>query len=193
MTSSCPASARATPIGPDTLESAVQHLSKAVERDPDFALAHAWLSYVSMNMHYTFDPRPARLEKAEHHCRRALMLDPALPEAHLARAFILSSPAKNFQHGDALEALEQVLAVRPNLEQAHNRIANICLHVGRLQKRASPTSRRGGRIQRPGAATSSSSFSIAGTSRARKRPARHGFGKDPERNTRSSSTRNLRS
>ena len=87
-----------------------------------------------MNMHYTFDPRPARLEKAEHHCRRALMLDPALPEGHLARAFILSSPAKNFQHADALEALEQVLAVQPNLEQAHNRIASICLHVGRLQE-----------------------------------------------------------
>ena len=30
---------------PETLESAIQHLSKAVERDPEFALAHAWLSY----------------------------------------------------------------------------------------------------------------------------------------------------
>ena len=119
---------------PETLESAIQHLSKAVERDPEFALAHAWLSYVSMNMHFNFDPRPARLEKAEHHCRRALMLDPALPEGHLARALILWSPAKSFQHADALEALEQVLAVQPNFEQAHNRIASICLHIGRLQE-----------------------------------------------------------
>jgi len=119
---------------PDTLESAIQHLSTAIERDPEFALAHAWLSYVSTSMLYTFDPRPARLEKAEHHCRRALMLDPALPEGHLARAFILWSPAKSFQHAEALEALEQVLAVQPNLEQAHNRIASICLHVGRLHE-----------------------------------------------------------
>jgi tetratricopeptide (TPR) repeat protein len=119
---------------PETLESAIQHLSTAIERDPEFALAHAWLSYVSTSMLYTFDPRPTRLEKAEHHCRRALMLDPALPEGHLARAFLLSSPAKNFQHADALEALEQVLAVQPNLEQAHNRIANICVHIGRLQE-----------------------------------------------------------
>jgi non-specific serine/threonine protein kinase len=119
---------------PETLESATQHLSTAVERDPEFALAHAWLSYVSTSMLYTFDPRPIRLEKAEHHCRRALMLDAALPEGHLARAFILSSQAKNFQHADALEALEQVLAVQPNLEQAHNRIANICMHIGRLQE-----------------------------------------------------------
>ena len=119
---------------PDTLESAIQHLSTAVERDPEFALAHAWLSYVLTNVHFSFDPRPARLEKAEHHCRRALMFDPALPEGHLARAFILWSPAKSFQHAEALEALEQVLAVQPNLEQAHNRIASICLHVGRLHE-----------------------------------------------------------
>jgi tetratricopeptide (TPR) repeat protein len=87
-----------------------------------------------MNMHFTFDPRPARLEKAEHHCRQALMLDPALPEGHLARAFILWSPAKNFQHADALAALAQVLTARPHFEQAHNRIASICLHIGRLQE-----------------------------------------------------------
>jgi tetratricopeptide (TPR) repeat protein len=119
---------------PDTLESAIQHLSTAIERDPEFALAHAWLSYVLTNLHFSFDPRPARLERAEHHCRRALMLDPALPEGHLARAFILWSPAKSFQHAEALEALEQVLAVQPNLEQAHNRIASICLHIGRLRE-----------------------------------------------------------
>ena len=118
----------------ETIESAAQHLSRAVECDPKFALAHAWLSYVSMNMHFSFDPRPARLEQAEHHCRRALMLDPELPEGHLARAFILWSPAKSFQHTDALAALEQVLVTRPNFEQAHNRIASICLHIGRLRE-----------------------------------------------------------
>ena len=119
---------------PETLESAIRHLSTAIEHDPEFALAHAWLSYVSMNMYYSFDPRSARLEKAEHHCRQALMLDPALPEGHLARAFILWSPAKGFQHADALAALQQVLAARPNFEQAHNRIAGICLHIGRLRE-----------------------------------------------------------
>ena len=132
-------------------------------------------------MHFEFDPRPARLEKAEHHCRRALMLDPALPEAHLARAWILWSPAKGFQHAEAIEALEQVLAVQPNLEQAHNRIAgDLCCTSDGFKNRASPTSRRGGRIQRLGAATSSSTISIAATSRARKRQARHGFEKDLE-------------
>ncbi len=118
----------------DMLESAIRRLTTAVERDPDFALAHAWLSFVSMNMHFEFDPRPTLLEKAEHHCRRALMLAPALPEAHLAQAWILWSPAKGFQHAEAIAALEQVLAVQPNLERAHNRMSGICAHIGRLRE-----------------------------------------------------------
>jgi serine/threonine protein kinase len=109
---------------PETIGSAIQRLSKAVARDPEWAPAHAWLSVVAMNMHFEFDPRRTLLEKAEHHCCRALMLDPALPEAHLAQAWILWSPAKGFQHLEAIAAREQVLAVQPNLERAHNRMWN---------------------------------------------------------------------
>ncbi|MDQ6769182.1 MAG: protein kinase [Gemmatimonadota bacterium] len=136
----------------DTLRSAAEHLSRAVERDPDFALAHATLSFVSMNMHFQFDPQHTWLQRAEEHCRRALALDSALPEAHLARAWILWSPAKNFQHAEAIAALEQVLVARPNFERAHNRMATICQHIGRLQEarsaheqaqRANPKTRTG--------------------------------------------------
>ena len=136
----------------DMLRSAAEHLSRAVERDPEFALAHATLSFVSMNIHFGFDPQRIWLQQAEDHCRRALALDPALPEGHLARAWILWSPAKNFQHADAIAALEQVLNARPNLERAHNRMATICMHIGRLQdgyiahqqaQRANPKTRTG--------------------------------------------------
>jgi tetratricopeptide (TPR) repeat protein len=109
-------------------------LSAAVERDPEFALAHATLSYVCLNLYYEFDPQRAWLERAEHHCRVAMTLDPALPEGHFARAFILWSPARNFQHAEAMAALEQVLAAQPNNERAHNRMAAICLHIGWLQE-----------------------------------------------------------
>jgi serine/threonine protein kinase len=118
----------------ETLRSAAEHLSRAVELDPDLALAHATLSYVSMHMHFEFDPTLAWLDKAEYHCGRALALDPAQPEGHLARSFILWSPAKNFQHVEALAALEKVLAAQPNNERAHNRIANICVHIGRFEE-----------------------------------------------------------
>src|SRR6202035_3757195 len=111
-----------------------EHLARAVERDPEFALAHATLSYVSMHIDWEFDSEHAWLDKAEYHCGRALALDPALPEGHSARAFILWSPAKNFQHAEAIAALEQVLEAQPNNERAHNRMANICSHIGRFQE-----------------------------------------------------------
>ena len=128
----------------ETLESAVQHLSAALESDPEFTLAHAWLSIISMSLYFSFDPRPIRLEQAEHHASRALALDPALPEGHLARASILWSPAKGFQHAEALEALGRVVAVQPNFERAYNRIATICFHIGRLEeaRRAHANARR---------------------------------------------------
>ena len=118
----------------ETLRSAERHLSKAVERDPEFALAHAWLSHVSMQIHFEIDAQRTWLEKAEHHCQRALALDPGLPEGHWARSAILWSPAKNFQHAEAIAALEQVLAARPNFDRAHNRMAAICGHIGRFRE-----------------------------------------------------------
>jgi tetratricopeptide (TPR) repeat protein len=105
-----------------------------------------------MNMHFQFDPQRTWLQQAEDHCRRALALDPALPEGHLARAWILWSPAKNFQHAEAIGELEQVLAARPNFERAHNRMSSICGHIGRLPEarialeqalRANPKTRTG--------------------------------------------------
>jgi TolB-like protein/Tfp pilus assembly protein PilF len=118
----------------EAIRIAAKHLSRAVERDPDFALAHATLSFVLMNIHFKFDPQWMWLQQAEDHCRRALALDPALPEGHLARAWILWSPTKNFQHAEAIAALEQVLAVQPNFERAHNRMSTICWHIGRMEE-----------------------------------------------------------
>jgi serine/threonine protein kinase/Tfp pilus assembly protein PilF len=119
---------------PERLRLAAEYLSRAVQRDPGFALAHATLSLVSMNMHLQFDAQRVWLRQAEDHCRQALSLDAALPEGHLARAWILWSPSKGFQHADAIVALEQVLVLRPNLERAHNRMATICQHIGRLRE-----------------------------------------------------------
>jgi serine/threonine protein kinase len=115
------------------MESAIRHLSSAVEHDPEFALAHATLSYMCTNVHFV-DPQRTWIERAEHHCDRAVALAPALPEANLARAWILWSPEHNFQHAAAIAALEKVLAIQPNFERAHNRLSAICWHIGRMKE-----------------------------------------------------------
>jgi len=114
------------------LEEATQHLSNAVTRDPAFSLAHATLSFVCATRHYEFDPARVWLEKAEFHCRRALELDPDLPEGHVANAFLLWGPSKNFQHLEAIAELRRALALQNNLPHAYNRLGTILAHIGLL-------------------------------------------------------------
>jgi DNA-binding winged helix-turn-helix (wHTH) protein/tetratricopeptide (TPR) repeat protein len=114
------------------LDQAARHLSNAVTRDPEFTLAHAILSFVCATRHFEFDPASIWLEKAEFHCRRALELDPDLPEGHVANAFLLWGPSKNFQHLEAIAELRRALALQNNLPHAYNRLGTILAHVGLL-------------------------------------------------------------
>ena len=114
------------------MDQASLHLSNAVTRDPTFALAHATLSFACTTRHFEFDPASAWLEKAEFHCRRALEIDPNLPEGHVARAFLLWGPSKNFQHLEAIADLKRALTLQNNLPHAYNRLGTILAHVGLL-------------------------------------------------------------
>jgi DNA-binding winged helix-turn-helix (wHTH) protein/TolB-like protein len=117
---------------PTLLDEAAQHLSNAVTRDPGFSLAHAALSVVCATRHFEFDPASEWLEKAEFHCRRSLELDPDLPEAHIASAFLWWGPSKNFQHLEAIAELKRALALQNNQPQAYNRLGTILAHIGLL-------------------------------------------------------------
>jgi DNA-binding winged helix-turn-helix (wHTH) protein/tetratricopeptide (TPR) repeat protein len=117
---------------PALLDEAAQRLSNAVTRDPLFSLAHATLSLVCASRHFELDPASVWLEKAEFHCHRALELDPDLPEGHVANAFLLWGPSKNFQHLEAISELRRALALQKNLPHAYNRLGTILAHVGLL-------------------------------------------------------------
>ncbi|MGB7754365.1 MAG: winged helix-turn-helix domain-containing protein [Candidatus Acidiferrales bacterium] len=117
---------------PALLDEATQRLGNAVTRDPAFSLAHATLSLVCASRHFELDPASVWLEKAEFHCRRALELDPDLPEGHVANAFLLWGPSKNFQHLEAITELRRALALQKNLPHAYNRLGTILAHVGLL-------------------------------------------------------------
>jgi DNA-binding winged helix-turn-helix (wHTH) protein/tetratricopeptide (TPR) repeat protein len=111
---------------------ASDHLTIAVTRDPEFALAHATLSFACTTRHFEFDPSNLWLEKAEFHCRRALEINANLPEGHMALAFLLWGPSKNFQHLEAIAELRRALALRNNLPHAYNRLGTILAHIGLL-------------------------------------------------------------
>jgi DNA-binding winged helix-turn-helix (wHTH) protein/tetratricopeptide (TPR) repeat protein len=115
---------------PALLEEATQRLTNAVTRDTGFSLAHATLSLVCATRHFELDPASIWLEKAEFHCRRALEVDPDLPEGHVANAFLLWGPSKNFQHLEAIAELRRALALQKNLPHAYNRLGTILAHIG---------------------------------------------------------------
>jgi DNA-binding winged helix-turn-helix (wHTH) protein/tetratricopeptide (TPR) repeat protein len=114
------------------MDQASHHLTNAVTRDPAFALAHATLSFACTTHHFEFDPANMWLEKAEFHCQRALEIDANLPEGHVARAFLLWGPSKNFQHLEAIAELKRALALQNNLPHAYNRLGTILAHIGLL-------------------------------------------------------------
>ena len=119
---------------PTQMEQASQHLTNAVMRDPNFALAHATLSFACTTRHFESDSANVWLEKAEFHCRRGLEIDPDLPEGYVARAFLLWGPSKNFQHLEAIADLKRAIRLQNNLLHAYNRLGTILAHIGLLDR-----------------------------------------------------------
>ena len=69
------------------LKQAEQLYQRAMQLDPDFALASANYSQLESWAYHSSDPTPARREHARTLAQRALELQPDLPEAHLALGF----------------------------------------------------------------------------------------------------------
>ncbi len=67
---------------------AADMLDKAVELDPSFTLAYAWLAVVDLSLYsyLNFDPTLERLEKGKSALAKATQLDPDFPEVHFAQA-----------------------------------------------------------------------------------------------------------
>ena len=94
---------------PGDLETASHLLSQAVEADPEFALAHAWLSTVHSWIYWFYDRSEARLEAARQAGDEALRLRADLPEAHLARAYDQFTRYEDEEAWDALARAEDGL------------------------------------------------------------------------------------
>jgi TolB-like protein len=75
------------------LKQAEQLYERALQLDPNFALAVASYSRLQSWMFHTYDPAPERRDKARTLAERALQLQPDLAEAHLALGF-------SFYYGD---------------------------------------------------------------------------------------------
>jgi len=92
---------------------AVEMLERAVELDPEFAIAHAQLSEAhSALYHWRYDFSGERLNKARASVERALALQPGLPEGHKAFGYYYYWGFRDYEH--ALEQFAIAAEILPN-------------------------------------------------------------------------------
>jgi len=99
---------------------------RAIELDPNFALAIARYSQLQSWIVHTFERTPQRREKAQTLAERALQLQPDLPEAHLARGYSYYWGDNNYDA--ALKEFEIAQRGLPNESEVY-------LAVGAIQRR----------------------------------------------------------
>jgi eukaryotic-like serine/threonine-protein kinase len=111
------------------LDSTISFYKKAIEADPNFALAHAQLAYAYAVLGVFLEPtHPAWVKLANEEIIRAQELDPQLAETHLARFQLLYSEFEGYQ-GEAA-AREALLANQLNPNVGHGELAYIYAHLG---------------------------------------------------------------
>jgi serine/threonine-protein kinase len=119
-------------LGPDWLARSVGMLERAVELDPEFALAHAALSRVHLRAFTSRkDLDRERLVRAKRAADRALELDPKLPEGHLALGEFYYS---NDDFDRAVAEIREARDLRPNDAEALAMIATVQERRGKWQE-----------------------------------------------------------
>lgn len=114
----------------DALPYALKQFERAVEADPEFALAHAVLSQVHIDLYwYGVDRSDERRQKALAAAQRARELQPDLPEARLAMAYYLYHGYLDY--GAALQELDGVRDQLPSSAEIHRIYSAIYRRQGR--------------------------------------------------------------
>ena len=111
------------------MSSTISFYKKAIEADPNFALAHAQLAYAYAHLAVFLEPtQPAWVAHAKEEINRAQELDPQLAETHLARFQLLYSEFEGYQ-GEAA-AREALSANQLNPNVGHGELAYMYNHLG---------------------------------------------------------------
>ncbi|MEO8193293.1 MAG: protein kinase [Gemmatimonadales bacterium] len=98
-----------------SLEYARQMFNRAIELDPQYALAYTGVADSSSLLYTYFDARDFNLRQADKASNRALELEPQLAEAHVSRG-IVSSLTHHFS--EAEEAFEKAMKLEPKMFEA---------------------------------------------------------------------------
>jgi DNA-binding winged helix-turn-helix (wHTH) protein/TolB-like protein/Tfp pilus assembly protein PilF len=116
----------------ESLTKAIDHLGQAVQKDPNFALAHAFLAdchYLDLDSGFEILPTEQALARAYSESETALSLDEGLAEAHTVKAGL------RLLNGDRLTAdkeFRRALELNPNYAVARLRYGYLLFGDGKL-------------------------------------------------------------
>jgi len=117
-------------LTPEGLELAERYLEQAIEKDPDFPLAHVGIAeMIHMLPFFSDAPPKSVVPRAKAHIEKALEIDPKLAEAHAILARI-----KTFYDWDwegAEREYQLALSLNPNSPNTHNFYAHLLNLTGR--------------------------------------------------------------
>jgi adenylate cyclase len=113
----------------ESTETAYRIFRDAIELDPNYARAHAWLAWTHYNnWHYQWTSDPAELDRAIAAARKAVTLDDTLAEAHTVMGWL--SMWKR-QHDVSIAELERAVSLDPNEARAYAYLAETLNFAGR--------------------------------------------------------------
>jgi serine/threonine protein kinase/Flp pilus assembly protein TadD len=115
-------------LGRKNLEFAKQMFNRAIQVDPEYAVAYAGVADSCSILYMYFDARDFNLKQADTASRKALDLEPDLAEAHVARGLAVSL-RKNFD--EAEREFETAMKLDPKLFDAPYFFARARLAQGR--------------------------------------------------------------
>ena len=116
----------------EKLKQGEQLYQHAIELDPSFALAFARFSQLESWFVHSFEATPPRQQKARDLARRALELQPDLPEAHLAQGFVKYYVDNDFEA--AAQEFEIARAGLPNESEVYLALGAIQRRQGKWQE-----------------------------------------------------------
>jgi serine/threonine protein kinase/Tfp pilus assembly protein PilF len=118
------------------LEFALQLFDNAVAQDPGFALAYAAMANACALCHYLYGREPAWLARAKDASQKAIALQPDLPEAKVAQAWILYASG---DYDETVRIVRSVVERKRDTESAYYLLLRALFSSGRYQEVAAVT------------------------------------------------------
>ena len=117
----------------EDLEKAIAYFGEAIQKDPNYALAHAGMAdcYTLMGRHL-YLPADEAFSKARDYANRALELNDKLAEAHTSLAAVLMN--YDWDWNAAEEQFKHAIQLNPNYATAHYWHSVLLQTTGRLQE-----------------------------------------------------------